>query len=53
MLYNQPDTSKATQSATIIDLNNHGDGSVKTAYYQVTASSCAQIAQRPSRSTRP
>lgn len=40
-VYNQTDTSKATQSATIIDLNDHGDGSVKTAYYQVTASSCA------------
>jgi len=39
-LYFQPDTSKATQSVSIVDLNNHRDGSVKTAYYQVTASSC-------------
>jgi hypothetical protein len=39
-LYFQPDTSKASQSVIIVDLNNHRDGSVKTAYYQVTASSC-------------
>lgn len=39
-LYDQPDISKATQSVTIINLNNH-EGSVKTAYYEVTASSCA------------
>lgn len=39
-VYVQPDTFKATQSATIIDLNNHRKGTVKTAYYQVTASSC-------------
>jgi hypothetical protein len=40
-VYGPLETSKATQSATIIDLNNHRYGSVKTAYYQVTASSCA------------
>ena len=39
-LYFQPDTTKATQSVSIVNLNNHRDGSVKTAYYQVTASSC-------------
>jgi hypothetical protein len=39
-LYFQPDTTKATQSVSIIDLNNHRDGSLKIAYYQVTASSC-------------
>jgi hypothetical protein len=39
-LYDQPDISKATQSVTIINLNNH-EGTVKTAYYEVTASSCA------------
>lgn len=39
-LYFQPDTMKAAQSLSIVDLNNHRDGSVKTAYYQVTVSSC-------------
>jgi uncharacterized protein YcfL len=40
VLYDQPDTSRASQSVAVIDLNNHRDGSVKIAYYQVTASSC-------------
>ena len=39
-LYFEPDISKATQSVSIVDLNNHRGGSVNTAYYQVTASSC-------------
>jgi hypothetical protein len=40
-LYFETDISKATQSVSIVDLNNHRGGSLNTAYYQVTATSCA------------
>jgi len=41
-LYFESDLSKASQKALIINLNNHEDGQLKTAYYQVTASSCTE-----------
>ncbi len=35
-----PVPANPTQSITVIDLNNHRYGGLKTAYYQVTATSC-------------
>jgi len=35
-----PVPADPTQSIVVTDLNNHRDGSLRTAYYQITASSC-------------